>query len=80
MLCDLDEVPIYVGKSIDGIRNGVRRHLTSARSDTIAKRRLDVWEVAFVWAYPCVTNQYCAPKSIPVLRASRTNSGSSIAG
>lgn len=45
VLCDLDEVPIYVGKSTDGIRNRVRRHLTSARSDTIANRQLDVWEV-----------------------------------
>ena len=52
-LCDLDEIPIYVGQSKDGIRNRVRRHLTSARSDVIANRQLDVWEVAYVWAYPC---------------------------
>lgn len=51
-LCDLDKVPIYVGKSVDGIRTRVRRHLTSARSDVIANRQLDVWEVAFVWAWP----------------------------
>jgi hypothetical protein len=51
-LCDLDEVPIYVGQSVDGIRARVRRHLTSARSDVIANRQLDVWEVAFVWAWP----------------------------
>lgn len=55
VLCDLDEVPIYVGKSTDGVQNRVRRHLTSARSDTIANRQLDVWEVAFVWSYPCAT-------------------------
>jgi hypothetical protein len=30
----------------------VRRHLTSARSDVIANRQLDVWEVAYVWAWP----------------------------
>jgi hypothetical protein len=52
-LCDLDEVPIYVGKSTKGIRERVRRHLTSARSDTIANRQLDVWEIAYVWAWPC---------------------------
>jgi hypothetical protein len=52
VLCDLDEVPIYVGKSVDGIRARVRRHLTSARSDIIANRQIDVWEIAFVWAYP----------------------------
>ncbi len=51
-LCDLDEAPIYVGQSVDGIRTRVRRHLTSARSDPIANRQLDVWEVAYVWAWP----------------------------
>ncbi len=52
-LCDLDEVPIYVGQSVDGIRKRVRRHLTSARSDIIANRQVDVWEIAYVWAWPC---------------------------
>lgn len=51
-LCDLDQVPIYVGQSIDGIRSRVNRHLTSARSDIIANRQIDVWEIAWVWAYP----------------------------
>jgi len=51
-LCDLDRVAIYVGQSVDGIRARVRRHLSSARSDVIANRQLDVWEVAFVWAWP----------------------------
>ena len=52
VLCDLDQVPIYVGKSVDGIRSRVRRHLTSARSDIIANRQIDVWEIAWVWTYP----------------------------
>lgn len=52
VLCDLDEVPIYVGQSKDGIRSRVSRHLTSARSDIIANRQIDVWEIAFVKAYP----------------------------
>ena len=51
-LVDLDAVPIYIGQSIDGIRSRVRRHLTSARSDIIANRQIDVWEVAEVWAWP----------------------------
>ena len=51
-LCDLDEVPIYVGQSRDGIRARVRRHITSARSDIIANRQIDVWEVAYVWCWP----------------------------
>jgi 2-polyprenyl-6-methoxyphenol hydroxylase-like FAD-dependent oxidoreductase len=52
VLCDLDQIPIYVGKSTDGIRSRVRRHLTSARSDIIANRQVDVWEIAWVWTYP----------------------------
>ncbi len=51
-LCDLDNTPIYVGQSKDGIRSRVARHLTSARSDIIANRQIDVWEIAYVWAYP----------------------------
>lgn len=51
-LCDLDGVPIYIGQSVDGIRTRVRRHLTSARSDIIANRQIDVWEIAYVWAWP----------------------------
>jgi len=52
VLCDLDDVPIYVGQSVDGIRARVNRHLTSARSDIIANRQIDVWEIAWVWTYP----------------------------
>lgn len=51
-LCDLNQVPVYVGQSVDGIRARVNRHLTSARSDIIANRQVDVWEIAFVWAFP----------------------------
>jgi hypothetical protein len=64
-LCDLDGIPIYVGQSTDGIQNRVRRHLTSARSDIIANRQIDPWEIAFVQAYP--VNRI---KDIPLLEAS----------
>ena len=57
VLCDLDQVPIYVGQSLDGIRARVRRHLTSARSDIIANRQIDVWEIAWVWTYPLVARE-----------------------
>lgn len=50
-LCDLDQVPIYIGQSADGIRTRVNRHLTSARSDVIANRQLDIWEIYEVWAW-----------------------------
>lgn len=56
-LCDLDGVPIYVGQSVDGIRARVRRHLTSARSDIIANRQVDVWEIAYVRAWPCSSTE-----------------------
>ena len=50
-LNDLDNVPLYIGQSTDGIRARVLRHLTSARSDVIANRMIDIWEVAFVWCW-----------------------------
>lgn len=55
VLCDLDFVPIYVGKSED-MNDRVSRHLTSARSDVIANRQLDVWEIAEVWY--CKDNEF----------------------
>ena len=61
ILCDLDGVPIYVGQSVDGIRARVNRHLTSARSDIIANRQVDVWEIAWVWAYPVAEKSMIAP-------------------
>ncbi|MFP7673251.1 GIY-YIG nuclease family protein [Marivita sp. S0852] len=60
-LCDLDEIPIYVGQSTDGIRARVQRHLTSARSDVIANRQIDVWEIAFVWAWPVASRDQITP-------------------
>ena len=61
VLCDLDGIPLYVGQSRDGIRARVARHLTSARSDIIANRQLDVWEVAFVWTYPVELKDQIGP-------------------
>lgn len=60
-LCDLDNVPVYVGQSTDGIRSRVARHLTSARSDIIANRQIDVWEIAWVWTYAVVTKEEMGP-------------------
>ncbi|HZK91073.1 MAG TPA: GIY-YIG nuclease family protein [Stellaceae bacterium] len=65
-LCDLDNIPIYVGQSIDGIRQRVNRHLTSARSDIIANRQIDVWKIAYVKAWP-VENQADIPRLEAVL-------------
>jgi hypothetical protein len=65
VLCDLDQVPIYVGQSVKGIRGRARRHLTSARSDIIANRQVDPWEIAYVKAYPTKS-----VNDIPLLEAS----------
>lgn len=56
-LCDLDKNPIYIGQSKDGIRTRVNRHLTSARSDVIANRQLDIWEIGEVWAWPVESSE-----------------------
>jgi hypothetical protein len=61
VLCDLDQIPVYVGQSRDGIRKRVSRHLTSARSDIIANRQIDVWEIAWVWAYPVNSREQISP-------------------
>lgn len=61
VLCDLDQVPIYVGQSKDGIRSRVARHLTSARSDIIANRQIDVWEIAWILTYPVETREEITP-------------------
>lgn len=68
-LCDLDGVPIYVGQSVDGIRTRVRRHLTSARSDIIANRQIDVWEIAYVWAWPVADRDVIAPLEAQLFNA-----------
>lgn len=56
VLYDLDDVAVYVGQTVSvserGIRGRVQRHLTSARSDPISNRQIDVWEIAFVRAWP----------------------------
>lgn len=61
VLCDLDDIPIYVGQLVDGIRSRVRRHLTSARSDIIANRQIDVWEIAWVRAFPVEERAHIGP-------------------
>ena len=52
---------MYTGQSVDGIRARVNRHLTSARSDIIANRQIDVWEIAWVWAYPVAAREDITP-------------------
>src|SRR5208283_5110378 len=74
VLCDLDLVPIYVGQSVDGIRSRVNRHLASARSDIIANRQIDVWEIAYVWAYPVENRADIGPIEDALFHEFRTKS------
>jgi hypothetical protein len=56
VLYDLNDVAVYVGQTVAkkerGIRGRVQRHLTSARSDIVANRMIDVWEIAWVRVWP----------------------------
>lgn len=56
VLYDLNDVAVYVGQTVSvsqrGIRGRVQRHLTSARSDPISNRQIDVWEIAWVRSWP----------------------------
>lgn len=49
---DYDGEPIYVGQTNERLRTRVRRHLTNQRTDAVAMRILDVFEVAEVEIYP----------------------------
>lgn len=47
-----DGEPIYVGQTNEQLRIRVRRHLTNQRTDAVAMRVLDVFEVAELEAWP----------------------------
>ncbi|RAO18643.1 GIY-YIG nuclease family protein [Micromonospora noduli] len=49
---DYDGEPIYVGQTNEQLRVRVRRHLTNQRTDAVAMRILDVFEVAEVELWP----------------------------
>lgn len=49
---DYDGEPIYVGQTNEQLRVRVRRHLTNQRTDAVAMRILDVFEVAEVEIWP----------------------------
>ncbi|MDL5486021.1 GIY-YIG nuclease family protein [Microbacterium wangruii] len=49
---DYDGEPIYVGQTNERLRTRVRRHLTNQRTDAVAMRILDVFEVASVQIFP----------------------------
>jgi len=47
-----DGEPIYVGQTNEQLRTRVRRHLTNQRTDAVAMRILDVFEVAELELWP----------------------------
>jgi hypothetical protein len=49
---DYDEEPIYVGQTNEQLRVRVRRHLTNQRTDAVAMRILDPFEVAYMQMWP----------------------------
>lgn len=49
---DYDGEPIYVGQTNEQLRTRIRRHLTNQRTDAVAMRILDVFEVAEVQVWP----------------------------
>jgi hypothetical protein len=49
---DYEGEPIYVGQTNEQLRVRVRRHLTNQRTDAVAMRVLDIFEVAEFAVYP----------------------------
>ncbi|MEU6715016.1 GIY-YIG nuclease family protein [Nonomuraea sp. NPDC046802] len=49
---DYDGEPIYVGQTNELLRTRIRRHLTNQRTDAVAMRILDVFEVAELEVWP----------------------------
>jgi len=49
---DYDGEPIYIGQTNEQLRVRVRRHLTNQRTDAVAMRVLDVFEVAALELWP----------------------------
>ena len=49
---DYDGEPIYVGQTNEQLRVRVQRHLTNQRTDAVAMRILDVFEVAEIEIWP----------------------------
>ena len=49
---DYDAEPIYVGRTRESLRTRIRRHLTNQRTDAVAMRVLDPFEVAEIEMWP----------------------------
>ena len=52
LFIDYDCEPIYVGQTKEKLRTRIRRHLTNQRTDAVAMRVLDPFEVAEIEMWP----------------------------
>jgi hypothetical protein len=63
---DYDGEPIYVGQTNEKLRVRVKRHLTNQRTDAVAMRILDVFEVAELELWPLWQFEGLTKKSGPL--------------
>jgi GIY-YIG catalytic domain len=56
---DYDGEPIYVGQTNELLRTRIRRHLTNQRTDAVAMKVLDPFEVRDVEVWPLAAYQHC---------------------
>lgn len=66
---DYDGEPIYVGQTNERLRTRVRRHLTNQRTDAVAMRILDTFEVAEAEIWPLWEYEGVTKRSDPVAYA-----------
>lgn len=62
---DYDGEPIYVGQTNEQLRVRVQRHLTNQRTDAVAMRILDIFEVAEMELWPLWDLQEVTKKTSP---------------
>lgn len=62
---DYDGEPIYVGQTNEKLRVRVQRHLTNQRTDAVAMRILDIFEVAEMELWPMWDFQDVIKKEVP---------------
>ena len=61
---DYDSEPIYVGQTNERLRTRIRRHLTNQRTDAVAMKVLDPYEVYEVEVWPLAQYEF-RPKEDP---------------
>lgn len=65
---DYDGEPIYVGQTSEKLSTRLNRHLTNQRTDAVAMRILDIFEVAELRMWPLWDLQNMPAKDKPTKR------------